>query len=179
MNHYEILGISPEASRGEVHRAYLEAARRHHPDRGGSADHMREINEAWAVLGDPYARRAYDRTVVAAPRRAPERHHAGPVGPHGWWDDRMADARAERADLIADLSDDRPLGHPLRPMLTLVPVAMFVLSIVIGSLAMVLDEPALLGFAVLVFFLSLVAVAAVTLVAMRSPSPRAPTGGGS
>ncbi|HZB70574.1 MAG TPA: J domain-containing protein [Acidimicrobiales bacterium] len=67
---YEVLGVRPEAPAAEVRRAYLALARRHHPDAhasGGPADRaaaerrMQEVTAAWAVLGDPARRAAFDR----------------------------------------------------------------------------------------------------------------------
>lgn len=66
---YDVLGVSPGASGEEVRRAFVAMARRHHPDRHVGADdatrraaerRMREVNDAWAVLGDPERRRRYD-----------------------------------------------------------------------------------------------------------------------
>jgi hypothetical protein len=68
-SHYEILGVSPTASTDDIRRAYVQRAREAHPDRHidagavereAAAKSMREINEAWRVLGDERRRRHYD-----------------------------------------------------------------------------------------------------------------------
>lgn len=60
-DYYEILGLSRNASRDEIKRAYKELARRHHPDKGGDADLFKKINEAYGVLSDENLRSKYDR----------------------------------------------------------------------------------------------------------------------
>jgi curved DNA-binding protein CbpA len=81
-SHYETLGVAAGADPDEVRRAYLDLARRLHPDRwlDASGDEraeadrrMREVNEAWRVLGNPGRRLAYD----AGRRRSP----VGAAGP--------------------------------------------------------------------------------------------------
>jgi curved DNA-binding protein CbpA len=73
-NHYETLGIPPEASTREVKSAFRRQAKKHHPDlRGeeGSKGHaaraaeaaMRRLLEAYRMLSDPEKRRAYDRSL--------------------------------------------------------------------------------------------------------------------
>lgn len=64
---YERLGVDRDASDAELRRAWLRLARIHHPDahadaasRAAAEIEMRSINEAWAVLGDPDRRAAYD-----------------------------------------------------------------------------------------------------------------------
>jgi hypothetical protein len=67
--HYEVLGVSPTAGPRELRRAYLDRARELHPDRYVDAGAtrraevergMREVNEAWRILGDPKLKRRYD-----------------------------------------------------------------------------------------------------------------------
>ena len=67
-DYYSILGAGKTASQDEIERLYKRLARRHHPDRGGDAEEMKAINEAYRVLGNPASRRAYDEN--AALRRA-------------------------------------------------------------------------------------------------------------
>lgn len=59
-NYYAVLGSSEDASQEEIERLYKRLAIRHHPDRGGDADYMKAINEAYRVLGNEASRRAYD-----------------------------------------------------------------------------------------------------------------------
>ncbi len=47
---YKMLGVAPSASWEEIERAYREKAKIHHPDRGGDADAMRALNDAYALL---------------------------------------------------------------------------------------------------------------------------------
>ncbi len=66
MNYYERLDVSPAASEVELRQAFRIAARDAHPDRHGDASSalMAEINQAWAVLGNPLRRRVYDELLV-------------------------------------------------------------------------------------------------------------------
>lgn len=67
MNHYETLGISPQATPEEVKQAFRRCARDAHPDRdGGSVERMQAVNRANEVLGDPERRAEYDRTGIDA-----------------------------------------------------------------------------------------------------------------
>lgn len=63
-DYYEILGISPDASAGEIKEAYHRRAFKSHPDRNRKSEEankkMQEINEAYAILSDPIKRREYD-----------------------------------------------------------------------------------------------------------------------
>ena len=80
MTHYEVLGISREATTAQVRAAFRRLARTHHPDTStsGSAESLAPINEAWRVLGDPVLRREYDRSLSAAASQAP------PSGDQEW-----------------------------------------------------------------------------------------------
>lgn len=59
-DYYSVLGASETASQREIERLYKILARRHHPDRGGNAEDMKAINEAYRVLGNADSRRSYD-----------------------------------------------------------------------------------------------------------------------
>lgn len=65
MTHYEVLGISSDASTSQVRAAFRRLARAHHPDTSasGSAESLAPINEAWRVLGDPALRYEYDHSL--------------------------------------------------------------------------------------------------------------------
>jgi len=78
MTHYEVLGVSPEASTAEIRAAFRRLAKATHPDTSatGSAEFLAPINEAWRVLGDPALRRAYDRSLRETV--SPERPDAAP-----------------------------------------------------------------------------------------------------
>lgn len=59
-DYYSILGADETDEAGVIERRYKRLAVRHHPDRGGDEDEMKAINEAYRVLGNEDARRAYD-----------------------------------------------------------------------------------------------------------------------
>lgn len=61
---YKILQVDPEAEDEVIQAAYRRLARKYHPDvmPGVEAEaRMAAINAAWARLGDPLARAAFDR----------------------------------------------------------------------------------------------------------------------
>ena len=59
-DYYGVLGVDKEASQPEIDRQYKRQAAKHHPDRGGNEEQMKSLNEAYGVLKDSAARRAYD-----------------------------------------------------------------------------------------------------------------------
>ncbi len=63
-DYYKILKIRKDASAEEVKKAYRKLAMKHHPDRNrgdaSAEEHFKEINEAYAVLGDTEKRKQYD-----------------------------------------------------------------------------------------------------------------------
>ncbi len=68
---YQVLGVTREASGGEITRAWRQRALAEHPDaRPGEADapaRFRAVAEAYRVLGDPVRRAAYDRVLGDQP----------------------------------------------------------------------------------------------------------------
>ena len=83
-NYYRILHVQPEAPLEIIRASYrtLMGPLRAHPDLGGDHEAAALINEAWAVLGDPEKRRAYDlaRAAQGAGRAGATRGAATPTG---------------------------------------------------------------------------------------------------
>lgn len=86
---YEVLQVHRRADTDVIHAAYRVLARKYHPDSGGDAIKMAAITEAWAILGDPerrsawdvqaakqYTRRSTDRKSTVQPAAQPERRGA-------------------------------------------------------------------------------------------------------
>lgn len=62
-DYYEVLGVSRGASEAEIKQAYRKLVVKYHPDKNkevSAQDQIREINEAYDVLGDAEKRRVYD-----------------------------------------------------------------------------------------------------------------------
>lgn len=61
-NHYETLGLKPDASPHEIKKARRRKADKAHPDHGGGQQEMAAINHAFDILIDPKRRLLYDAT---------------------------------------------------------------------------------------------------------------------
>ena len=61
-DYYGVLGVDKEASQVDIERQYKREASKHHPDRGGSEERMKSLNEAYGVLKDKTLRSTYDAT---------------------------------------------------------------------------------------------------------------------
>jgi len=70
-NYYDLLGVSEDAPRSEIDRKYKREAHKHHPDRGGSEERMKALNEAYGVLKDTDSRRIYDESRQQHRREQP------------------------------------------------------------------------------------------------------------
>lgn len=70
MDHYRTLQVTRDADPKVVDRAYRALSMMHHPDLSDASDRpaatarMRELNEAYRILRDPYLRAAYDATLL-------------------------------------------------------------------------------------------------------------------
>jgi molecular chaperone DnaJ len=166
---YDNLGVGPEASHEEIRRAYHLLARRHHPDAHGGAEaavleearrRMVVINAAWAVLGDPERRRAYDASLARARRPSPEPGRTR-VAPYPEWfepDDVAA----------ADLEEDAPgpTRRGLGELVVFVPVSLVALAVALFAFSLLSESPAMFGAAVALVPVALVAFLAMPLVVL-------------
>jgi molecular chaperone DnaJ len=64
-DYYEVLGVSRDATREKIKKAYRQLAIKYHPDRNPgdkeAEERFKEAAEAYSVLGDPKKRADYDR----------------------------------------------------------------------------------------------------------------------
>ena len=109
---YATLQVHPSADTDVIRAAYRALAMKNHPDAGGSATRMAEINDAWATLRDPVLRRRYDRdhgyvgaigsgARDAAPAAGPNLASAAPTAPAQptvAWSRRPRDAASSADD---------------------------------------------------------------------------------
>ena len=77
--YYAILGASEDASARDIERLYKRLAHKRHPDRGGTEDEMKELNEAYQVLGDEEMRSKYDLQRQRPTTRTAEINAAAPA----------------------------------------------------------------------------------------------------
>ena len=60
-NFYDVLGVKKNASQDEIKKAYRELCKKYHPDKhGGDDTKIKEVNEAYATIGDPEKRKQYE-----------------------------------------------------------------------------------------------------------------------
>jgi len=59
-NYYEILEIDKNATELDIRKAYIELAKKAHPDRGGNEEEFKKVNKAYEILIDKSKRKEYD-----------------------------------------------------------------------------------------------------------------------
>jgi curved DNA-binding protein len=81
-DYYATLGVPRTATQAEIKKAFRKLARKHHPDvnkgDGQAERRFKDVNEAYAVLGEPEKRKAYD--ALGADWEAYQRAGAGAAG---------------------------------------------------------------------------------------------------
>jgi DnaJ-class molecular chaperone len=64
INHYEVLGVSNNASQADIRRSFRYLALKHHPDKNKNSEESKQkfmqIVEAYEILSDEQARKNYD-----------------------------------------------------------------------------------------------------------------------
>jgi curved DNA-binding protein CbpA len=73
-DYYAALEVPPTATVTEIKRSYRRLVRKYHPDLNQQArdQHIKLLNEAYAVLSSPIKRAAYDATRAEEARRTVE-----------------------------------------------------------------------------------------------------------
>jgi curved DNA-binding protein CbpA len=68
-NHYDVLGISSNASAKEIKSAFYKLSKKHHPDvnhdDSSAANKFSTISNAYDILGDPIKRKDYDNELFS------------------------------------------------------------------------------------------------------------------
>jgi hypothetical protein len=158
VNPYEVLGVRADAPVEEIHRAYLQVARRFHPDfftdaappqRAMAEERMRQANEAWAILGDPSRRRAHDHDV---PR---------PFRPFSPVEDEPDPREAPDVPY-------RAVAPPStrQRATTLAPVLLFATSVVVGVIGSFMRLTGIVALAFVLFVLACIGFLVVPLLAL-------------
>ena len=75
--YYTMLEVTPTATQAEIKRAYRRLARQYHPDLNQLAldQHIKQLNEAYKVLGNTTRRAAYDAQCLEEQRRKMAQEH--------------------------------------------------------------------------------------------------------
>ncbi|HKP47391.1 MAG TPA: J domain-containing protein [Pyrinomonadaceae bacterium] len=63
-DYYQILGAQEDDSLRDLERSYKRMAARRHPDKGGTEEDMKSLNEAYRILRNADSRRRYDEQRV-------------------------------------------------------------------------------------------------------------------
>lgn len=89
-DHYDVLGVAPDAAPGEIDEAYRHLALLYAPDRAGASERFQQVRAAYDVLSDSQLRALYDirREALYGPsmRAAPRPLAEGDAGvsPKPW-----------------------------------------------------------------------------------------------
>lgn len=84
-DYYELLGVTKDASKDEIKKAFHKLAHKHHPDKNGGDDaKFKEVNEAYQTLSDDKKRAQYDRFGSAGPQMGGNGAGFGGFDPNGF-----------------------------------------------------------------------------------------------
>lgn len=79
-NYYELLGVSRDADKDTITKAYRKLARVSHPDAGGNSGMFRLLRVAFETLTDDARRRSYDASLDSPGGRGPGSGNGGGGG---------------------------------------------------------------------------------------------------
>lgn len=155
---YDVLGVDRRASATEIRNAYLRLAREHHPDyhtndpssaRAANERQMQRINEAWAVVGSPDRRRAYDERTPAQ-RGADGRRTAPRPRPGAASYDFQPIDDGPDVDYAAALDDTPVAGTSVSRAAQVVPAVLFLLGSAVFALGAIVQLSELIALGIIV-----------------------------
>lgn len=83
LNYYEILGISRHADIPEIKKVYKALALKYHPDRNPdnpvAEEKIKQINEAYGILSDPYKKASHDLQLSYADQKRTQAYTPPPT----------------------------------------------------------------------------------------------------
>lgn len=100
-SHYEVLEISSNATKQEIHSAFLRLAKKYHPDSSeveNAGDQFYKIQQAYMVLSDVDKKRNYDWSVMGRWSHNP--HFSA----------SNAERKAKRRRVDAEVTDSEPVS---------------------------------------------------------------------
>jgi hypothetical protein len=131
LNHYELLGVSMEADRGEIRKAYFALSKTFHPDAyfgkelGAYKAQMevvfRKATDAYEALGRPKKRDAYDRylrqsmVVSAAEEKIDRVEKRAEAMAKALTRAPVAERQAQPVEASVSTSEWRPTESPTKP----------------------------------------------------------------
>ncbi len=170
MEHYEELGVTPDATTAEIRSSYVALARRFHPDglaraeddfRATAAARMARINAAWTVLGDEVRRARYDAALDLPARPSATVRDVGAT-----WTPYEEDG-----DIDPRLVDDTPTGTPsMRRELTFLPAGLAVAALVLLIVGFAVGFGPMLGIGLVLLVCSGVSFLVIPLLALAKSS---------
>ncbi len=104
IDHYQVLGIWPNADANAVKKAYFKLAKLHHPDVVGSTHSdsdgidFKKINEAFSILSDPARRREFDATFKTKEKVDPKKKDSDKRSAQLAFEQARASMRGNRYD---------------------------------------------------------------------------------
>lgn len=150
VTHYEVLGVARTATSIEIRKAWVSKARQHHPDvhagraRDRAEELIREVNEAWHVLGDQDRRADYDRMLDTDARAGGDSFDFAEYG--GWQPYREGEAEVDPRLL----SDQAAGGSKTVPRwITLAPIGAFLFGIFVFAFGLLLDSRGVLALGII------------------------------
>ena len=84
--HYDVLGVTRNASKADIRAAFVSLSKKHHPDVSKASNANKcftDINEAYNVLINPSKRYQYDRSLHIADVDAKHMYYRDPSQPFG------------------------------------------------------------------------------------------------